>query len=147
MKIQVLKKFRKICGTKVLKSNSSLGYRQEPIQQNSVKRIEKNEKWISGCWPFRVTCFIIVICAPDRGAQNTQQRRAQGSFSMLKNAFPRSQEAAFCEGSREAPGRLCKKLLLRSFWLRLVRDFFWSVFFSYFFKQLHPGLENIDAPT
>ena len=32
-----------------------------------------------------------------------------------KTTFWKEREAAFCEGSREAPGRLCKKLLPRSF--------------------------------
>ena len=46
------------------------------------------------------------------------ERLAQecGSFSMTKiSTFWNLREAAFCEGSREAPGRLCKKLLPRSF--------------------------------
>jgi len=49
-------------------------------------------------------------------------------FQWAKTVFNGCGEAAFCEGSREAPGRLCKKLLRRSFLLRLVRDFLASIF-------------------
>lgn len=48
---------------------------------------------------------------------------------MRKTRFLWLGEAAFCEGLREAPGRLCKKLLHRSCFLRLVREFFVCVFF------------------
>ena len=64
-------------------------------------------------------------------------------FQRAKTIFNGCGEAAFCEGSREAPGCLCKKLLRRSFLLRLVRDFFASILFSINLEFLASGLQII----
>ena len=68
----------------------------------------------------------------------------QNAFSMQKNNFLKSlREAAFCEGSREAPGRLCKKLLPRSFLPHGSFAIFLCAFFFVFYHILGPGFEII----
>jgi hypothetical protein len=59
--------------------------------------------------------LIISGSAPIGGAKDIIKHWANGSSPTKTIEIPKSREAAFCEGSREAPGRLCKNLLPRNF--------------------------------
>ena len=66
---------------------------------------------------------------------------------MTKISILNLREAAFCEGSREAPGRLCKKLLPRSF-LQLARSRFFCIRFCFVvWSHFGPGARKYWPPT
>ena len=77
------------------------------------------------------------------GAPNVCERLPKNAASKQKTTFWKEREAAFCEGSREAPGRLCKKLLPRSFLPTARSRFFCVRFFSFSYQLLAPWFEII----